>query len=1622
MPFQDVLRKYRTESYSEREKGARFEELIARYLMTDPAYSVQLEWVRTWNDFFGREDMGGQDTGIDLVARTKAGEYWAVQCKCYAEGHRVTKADMDTFMSASGRTFDDEGERRGFSRRLVVATTDDWTDNALESAVGQTIPVSIITLGLLEAAQVDWDAIEAGAHGDGARGTVYELRPHQQRAFDAAMEHYKGSDRGKMIMACGTGKTFTSLRIAEAFMGEAPAGGLALFLAPSISLVGQTLREWMSNTKLDLTPICVCSDRTVNKKRSEDDLGERVETLGLPSTTDPGEIQEQRRRAGGHVAIFSTYQSIDSVIEAQRAGLGEFDIVICDEAHRTTGVIIDKESETSFTKVHDNANISAKRRLYMTATPRLYGAKGKDDAEKASVVLCSMDDESIYGKEFYTIKFGEAVELELLSDYKVLILTTTSSDVPDIVRRHWTNGGKEIDADTDCKLWGCMNALAKNVAFDETLRNTDPEPMRSAVSFCRSIAVSKAVTDRFNRLAKEPMAPLRVAMDHIDGSMSAMVRDRKLGWLKGDYEGCHVLSNVRCLSEGVDVPALDAVMFLDSKGSLVDIVQSVGRVMRKAPGKRYGYIVIPIVVPEDEDPVAALDDNDRYRVVWQVLRALRSHDERLEAEINTFNYRDKTKPSDHLLPVRPIGPGGEEPPDIPLPGGQYTMDDFGGLLMARLVLKVGEKEYIENWARKVAEIMPELKRELTRLCQSEERGTKQYKPAFRRYLKGLRQCVNDDVPESQAVDMLAQQVITKPIFERLFTEDGSFAMRNSVSGYIDRMLEEIDARNGLREIQDRLDAFYRSVELTLKGIDTTDGKQKVITALYEKFFKNAFPKDQAINGVVYTPQEIVDFVIRSCAGVLEEEFGRRIGDEGVNVLDPFTGTGTFIARLMESGLVSKEDLYRKYSRELFCNEITLLAYYIAIVNIENTFARISGSSVYIPFEHALLTDTFNIDEICRHGSSDTQTDLRGEEEYFKRNKARIREEHGTQFTIIMGNPPYGANQKSANDDAKKRRYESGIDARIRETYLDESLFEGKVNNTNSVYDNYVRAFRWASDRIGDNDGIIAFVTPSGWMTGSAFEGFRRCLEREFSKAYVFNLRGDGAGTYKKEGDNVFVLGTNRGCKTGIAITLLVKKKQKEQLKVLYRDIMDMGEGYHVLEKRATLKKCMSFPEMVRNKKLETIRPKPNGDWLVQRNDAFQTLMPLAGDTTKKFEKHCEKTVFVGYSNGYKTNRDAWVYNFSEEAELSNMAGMIDEYARQTKAGAIDIIPNRIKWNDTLIASSKKKDEIAFDPGRVAQGSYRPFSKRWMYVDDRLIERSYQMPRVYPKCKENLTICVSGVGVKKDFSCLMTDGPTDLEIVGKSQCFPLYWYEDRVVPLADPRQRTLFGMEEHETVRRDGISDWALSEARRRYGDIVTKEDLFYYVYGYLHSPDYRKAFADDLRLSLPRVGLVDGYGDFLAFSRAGRELTRLHTRYEEAPPYESVRVKGAASVGDLLSMEDLHRVTKMRLFPEEGRLVYNEFVTIEGIPEEAFRYVVNGRSALGWLVDQYQTSTDKESGIVNDPNGYAGGTYVLRLVLSVITVSVETMRIVDGLPRLGFCGAGDEDEGRIAEDGPGREG
>jgi predicted helicase len=974
--FNQIIQKYREQATSKRRMGEDFERLIRDYLMTTKLYASKFAKVWMWEDFPYRKAFGGQDTGIDLVAYTYEGTYWAIQCKFFSEDSSIQKADVDSFLATSNRTFVNEDlEDIGFSNRLWVSTTNKWSKNAEDAIQNQNPPVSRISLSYLEEDEVDWAKLDQGIFGQKSRPVVHKLFDHQQEALDATHEHFKHLNRGKLIMACGTGKTFTSLKIAENETGDK---GLVLFLVPSIALLGQTLREWTQHSTKDIHPICICSDSRISRQEKHgDDDAISIVDLALPASTDINNILGQLNSSldrKGMTVVFSTYQSIEVIANAQKAyqaqegkeHSGVFDLVICDEAHRTTGVKLKDEDASAFTKVHYDENVEAHKRLYMTATPRLYSESAKDKASESDAVLCSMDDETVYGPEIYRIGFGEAVDRNLLSDYKVLVLTIGEDKISPTLQRILSQDDVTIEADDLPKMIGCINGLSKRLLGDaDIIKASDPEPMRRAVAFCQTIKKSKATTELFEECAElyrddlpsnEQKEVVRVSAQHIDGTMSAPEREEKLSWLKSvsdDDMECRMLTNVRCLSEGVDVPSLDSVLFLSSRNSQVDVVQSVGRVMRKSPGKKYGYIIIPVVIPVGVDAAVSLEKSDRFKVVWDVLNALRSHDDRFEATINQIEL-NKNKPKQIL-----IGDGGagnefsdgdgiarEDRDKYNATSEQLAkqlnlqFEEMQSTFFARMVEKVGNKRYWEQWARDVAQIAQEHIAHIMHLIKTDERARK----AFDEFLSGLHKNINPSVSEQEAVDMLAQHIITKPVFEALF-DDFSFVENNPISKSMQRVMDSIEDKVADKD-NVKLQRFYDSVRRRAKGIDNAEGKQKIVIELYEKFFKTAFPKTVEQLGIVYTPVEVVDFIIHSVEDVLQKEFNRSISDENIHILDPFTGTGTFITRLLSSGLIKPEDLDRKYMKELHANEIVLLAYYIASVNIENTYHDLSKGKDY----------------------------------------------------------------------------------------------------------------------------------------------------------------------------------------------------------------------------------------------------------------------------------------------------------------------------------------------------------------------------------------------------------------------------------------------------------------------------------------------------------------------------------------------------------------------------------------------------------------------------------------------------------------------------------------------------
>jgi predicted helicase len=1555
--IQEVLEELDTSSTSGRDKGDKFERLIAAYLSADPSWSSRFSKVWLWNDWPGRA--GKPDTGIDLVAQEReTGALAAIQCKFYGPGHTLQKSDIDSFFTASGKS--------GFSSRLIVSTTDKWSKHAEDALRGQQIPVTRLRVQDLDESSVDWSQFSLSAPEVMKRKDKKDLRPHQNLALNAVREGFLSHARGKLIMACGTGKTLTSLRITEDLV---PTGGSVLVLVPSISLLSQTLKEWTAEAKVPLRPYAVCSDTKAGSRSDNEDISPY--DLVFPATTDATRLYSQITGAGpkGKITvIFSTYQSLPVVAEAQRKGLPEFDLVICDEAHRTTGVTLAGQNESNFVKVHDQQYLKASRRLYMTATPRLYDDSSKSQAEDGSAVLASMDDESLYGPEFHRLGFGKAVDQGLLTDYKVLILTVDEGVVAKTLQEGFAGGGSELNLDDAAKIIGCWNAMAKRTGTfaDGSGFAEDEEPMKRAVAFARSIADSKQIAARFNDIVDAYDGAdddvLHCEVEHVDGTFNALERNRRLDWLKQDPgpAKARILSNVHCLSEGVDVPNLDAVLFLHPRNSVVDVVQSVGRVMRLAPGKKYGYIILPVAIPAGMSPEKALADNKRFKTVWEVLQALRAHDDRFNATVNQIEL-NKKKP-DNKIGIGSIGPtdesvGGadgsgtesdEAAKDREAQSAQHIQDalfsisDWRNAIYARIVEKVGERHYWEKWAKDIAQIAD---RHVTRIKAVLTIPEK--KAAFEEFVDELRLNINPRVSEGDAVDMLAQHIITKPVFDALFKNYG-FAEHNPVSKAMQRMLDILDDQ-GLDAEAKTLEGFYHSVRVRAEGIDNHEGRQRVIVELYDKFFKTALPKTADALGIVYTPIEVVDFIIRSAEQALERHLGRSLSDEGVRIIDPFVGTGTFPVRILQSGLIKPKDLQRKYTSEIHANEIVLLAYYIAAINIEAAFHDIVGGD-YQPFEGIVLTDTFQLAEGT--AKLDGMDILEG-------NSERAKKQQKQAITVVIGNPPYSAKQESTNDNNPNLKYEI-LDERISETYVSQSTATLK----NSLYDSYIRAIRWASDRIR-GEGIVAYVSNGGYIDGSTADGLRKCLINEFHAIYCYNLRGNQrtAGEQsRKEGGKIF----GSGSRNTVAILILVKADRNASedagCALQYRDIGD----YLNRDKKLRMIASQSLATV----DWQQITPNINGDWINQRNEQFTKFQVIGS----KDASDLTTPIFELFSRGLETGRDAWAYNFSAQKLAENVESTIEFYGAQLKEfgehcrasgisapkianvdAFIERNSKRISWTATLISKIAGGRSLQYNQTQVTTSSYRPFNRQLVYFDRDLNHRPGKLPNIFPTPKhENFGFVITGIGATMDFTCLATSKMPDVSEFGgqtNSQFFPRYTYREL------GKGDDLFSAFEEEGgyEMTDNVTDSALAVYRKAYADTtITKDDIFYYTYGLLHSPEYRDRFAGDLKKSLPRIPRVR---DFRGYAEAGQRLADLHIHYEKADPCRGVVENVSGNMAGT-AHRGLYRVAKMKIPKVKGKqdrstIIYNNRVTLTNIPEEAYRYQLGARSAIEWIIDRY---------------------------------------------------------------------
>jgi len=1613
--LQKVLLTIRENSTNTTEMGNAFERLSKVFLEHDATQNQQYSKVWHYEDW-AKENEGysTKDIGIDLVAKLREEEgYCAIQCKFYEPEYSISKVDLDSFISASST--DD-------FQRLVLIDTSIQPIGKNARSVFDNINKDYIRIQLseLEESRIDW--LSYVSDGTVRLHSKKELRDHQIKALSAVREGLAENDRGKMIMACGTGKTLTSLRIAEELAG---AGKSVLYMVPSLALMSQTVREWKNDAKEDFTAFSACSDDKVGRKKPKDDqIQVNLHDLSFPATTDARKLSEQIKRSNKSkmTVVFSTYHSIDVISSAQYDhDLGEFDLIICDEAHRTTGAKLVEDDESNFIKIHSDENVRGKKRLYMTATPRIYGETAKQKEVEGEVNLASMDDKSIFGENLFYRGFGWAVENDLLTDYKVVVLMMDEQIVSDRVQRSFTEGA-ELELDDATKMVGCYKALAKvGIQTNKEGISNDIKPMKRALAFCQNIKTSQMFSSEFSNVVddyishedvtEEQKTNLQVELFHVDGTFNAEQRNEKLSWLKDDTDEniCRVLTNARCLSEGVDVPALEAIMFIHPRKSQIDIVQSVGRVMRKAEGKKLGYVIIPITVAPGVSAEKALNDNERYKVVWQILNALRAHDERFDSTINRIglgedvsdrieiidgtstseleattavveDVKSKAKKKDTNDEDADTNLGGDEetvenasdePEQL-----SFTFTDLSQAIKAKIVEKCGTRDYWENWASDIAKIAQQHITRINSIVLNS--GTKE-RAAFMQFVAEIRDDLNPEITETDAVEMLAQHIITRPVFDTLF-QGNRFTSENAVSKAMETVLSQIYDKKIDTETR-TLEKFYDSVTRRAADIITSTGRQTLILELYDRFFRNAFPLMTQKLGIVYTPVEVVDFIIHSVEDVMQEEFATSLGNDGVHILDPFTGTGTFISRLLQSGVMSKDQIRRKLKSEIHANEIVLLAYYIACINIEAVYDDLVKENQYQSFDGMVLTDTFQLYEQDRDMIANLLPD----------NSERRTRQKNRNIRVVVGNPPYSIGQRSENDNAANIQYPN-LDDSISKTYAKHSSAQRQV----ALYDNYIRAFRWASERIGD-EGVIGFVTNAGWIDGNATDGFRKCLSYEFSKIYVFHLRGNqrtSGELSRKEGGKIF----GSGSRSPIAITILVKNKNAPQKGTIY--FHDIGDYLDRKQKLSIISKLKSIKSMMDDDKFIKIQPDANNDWINQTDKSFEKYAVMGSKTAE------DKPLFERYTLGVVTSRDAWCYNFSKHKLGLNIEKLSSNYNREVEKllrgevfdkSKLNSDKTQYSWSRSLLSNLKNKRKIQFDADSIWTSIYRPFTKTNLYFDKNLNEVQYQLSKVYPtNISSNTCIVVNGAGAKTEFSALAVNKIPDYNFFqAGAQTFPLVLY--------DMQSEGLFAV---DSTRPSIDINW-VKEISQSTGEQITDLQLFHYIYAVLHSAEYKFKFQNNLMKELPRIPFSKRQDTFLDFAKKGEILMELHVNFERQEKYKIDIAQGNLDLLAIESPKDFYRVQQMK-FAKKGdksTVIYNKNFTIKNIPLEAYEYIVNGKPALEWVMERQCVKIDKASGIVNDANDYANETmnnpaYPLELFQRVITVSLETMKIVKSLPKL----------------------
>ncbi len=1464
-----------------------------------------------WQEWASQKGLPLQDTGIDLVAEID-GELYAVQCKNWSKA--VYWRDVGTFVGSLLRK--DINFKGGY---LVATSISREVDREIKRLGKEIIPVSVDDLSEY------LGQATALLEGKPLIKEKKQLRPYQEQAIQSVLEGFKSHDRGKLIMPPGTGKTLIALRIAESL----GVGKLILFLCPSIALLDQSIKAWFRDSELPVHAYAVVSDRGVGK---DDELNSRS-LLSYPATTSAEELISRFRLEQDKLnVIFATYQSLDVIKEAQQKGLPEFDLIICDEAHRTAGV--SKREETNFKLVHSNEHIRGKKRLYMTATPKVFDIDREEKErieEEHLVKIFDMSDEAIFGPTFFEYSFRRAIEEGYLSPYRIVVMTVDKKEVQEKLYEYLMSQDS-LSIDDTTKLVG-LGKLIKGEVLNE-----DGTPLNLSIKrgivFVNRVKTSKQVAEDFEAVFREYFGTQSPAeVQHIDGNMSVFDKRTKINWLREGGEKSHILTNAKVLTEGIDVPALDFVAFFDPKESVVDIIQALGRVVRKAQNKEFGLVFIPLVVSTDRENIDEQIERTSYKTLWQVLNAVASLDSAFQSQIRVILIEDGNR-------TREADPNRDRV--IVLDRGNTKTSLFEPIrkyLSTKIVrsFRLGSI-FLRDWAQETAKTAQDLKDHVQIALEKD--------PAFRQKFEELRRALttllNENISDQDAINLIVQYILTKPIFDAVFEHKSQVdEILDSIFEYFKHFLQ-----NNIRE----LDKFYEQVQAKASGLRNEEERQEFLRHLYTNFFSVAFKETTDELGIAYTPVPLVSFIGKFVNYLTQTHFGKSLDDEGVVILEPFAGMGTFISLAIEN--MDPQKLEEKLKRkEIWANEILLLPYMAMVKNIESTITRKTGK--HLPFETALWTDSFSLMEKLYEKQA-PKLPMIIPEKFKELLNAQLK----AKVNVLISNPPWRAGRENENVGRQNVRYRN-LRMRIEQTYAKYSKQLG-TTLVNSLYDTYIQALRMASDRI--EEGVIGFVLNNGWLKGLAGRGVRKALSEEFAEVYVYDLKGDARTSgeeWRRQGDKIF----DNQSRAGVCLLFLVKRKDKKGLsKIFYKAVRDYATKE---EKFAELREWEDKPDQI---EWQEIQPNQSHDWIDQGEEEFEKFVKL-GD---KKNKH-EFTVFDEHSLGLATNRDAYAYNFSKDELRKHMERLIDTFnghlekvwrGEITKGNVEEKIEKdqrKIKWDNTLKEwLFRLKDKQAFKDEREFPAFYRPFVPMWVYFDRVFNAATTLLPSIFPTPDaENLAIVITAPGKGGEFSTAIADRIVDLHYMPQTAIFPLYTYTE---------VKTLYGT---VSQKQYNIPDQALRLFRKALNDPnITKEDIFFYVFGVLSTPSYVERFKNNLSKELPRVPILD---NFREISKLGRELAELQLAYqryvwavvmkeekEDLPEYSNLTI-----TADENALKEY--VEKVRLDIENREILINGNVKVQGIPEFAFECKVGNYPPIRWVSEYLVREEDKETGIVWDP-------------------------------------------------------